>query len=72
MRFNFKQIFVQRSINEDFIWRMNAENIISRFPDAEVSEVESHWQIPELFAADAGDWMRNKRENLILLANSKA
>jgi spore photoproduct lyase len=66
MRFNFKKIFVQRSINEDFIWRMNAENIIRRFPDAEVSEVESHWQIPELFAADAGDWMRNKRENLVL------
>ena len=66
MKFNFKKIFVQRSIYDDFLWRANAENIISRFPDAEIVEVESHWKIPELVGADAGDWMRNKRENLVL------
>ena len=66
MKFDFKRIFVQRSIYGDFLWRANAENIISRFPDAEIIEVESHWKIPELNNADAGDWMRNKRENLVL------
>jgi DNA repair photolyase len=66
MKFNFKKIFVQRSIYDDFIWRANAENIINRFPDAEIVEVESHWKIPELYRADAGDWMQNKRENLVL------
>jgi spore photoproduct lyase len=66
MNFDFKRIFVQRSIFEDFLWRENAENILKRFPNAEIKEVESHWQIPELFEADAKDWMRNKREVLVL------
>ena len=66
MNFDFTRIFVQKSIFEDFLWRENAENIIRRFPSAEVLEVESHWQIPELFGADAKDWMQNKRETLVL------
>lgn len=66
MNFDFKKIFVQRSIFDDFLWREAAENIIKRFPHAEIKEVESHWQIPELFDADAKDWMRNKRETLVL------
>ncbi len=66
MNFDFKKIFVQKSIYEDFIWRANAENIINRFLNAEIIEVESHWQIPELFEADAKDWMQNKREILVL------
>jgi spore photoproduct lyase len=66
MRFDFKTIYVQRSIYDDIIWRSNAENVIQRFPDAEIVEVESHWKIPELFEADASDWMRTKREVLVL------
>ncbi len=66
LNFDFKKIFVQRDIYSDFIWRGAAENIIGRFPNAEIVEVESHWKIPELFEADAGDWMRTKRESLVL------
>jgi DNA repair photolyase len=66
LKFDFKKIYVQRSIYSDFIWRSNAENIIRRFPNAEIVEVESHWKIPELFEADASDWMRTKRESLVL------
>ena len=66
MNYNFKKIYVQRSIFDDFIWRGNAENIIRRYPEAEVVEVESHWRIPELFEADAKNWMLNKRETLVL------
>ncbi len=66
MQYNFKKIFVQRAIYEDFIWRANAEKILAKYPNAEIVEVESHWRIPELFEADAVDWMRNKREVLVL------
>ena len=66
MNFNFKKIYAQTSIFEDFIWRNNAQNIIARFPNAEVVEVKSHWQIPELFEADAENWMQTKRESLVL------
>lgn len=66
MNYNFKKIYVQRSIYDDFLWRANAENILDRFPGAEITEVESHWRIPELFEADAKDWMQNKREVLVL------
>ena len=66
MKFDFKKIYVQRSIFEDIIWRQNAEKILNRYPQAEIVEVASHWKIPELFEADAGDWMLNKRETLVL------
>lgn len=66
MNYDFRRIFVQKSIFEDFLWRENAEHIIGRFPSAEIVEVESHWRIPELFEADAKDWMRSKREVLVL------
>ncbi len=66
MKFDFKTIYVQSKIYEDFIWRANAEKIINKFPDAVVKEVESHWQIPDLFEAEASDWMRTKREHLVL------
>ncbi|MBC7798515.1 MAG: spore photoproduct lyase family protein [Pyrinomonadaceae bacterium] len=66
MNFDFRKIYVQRSIYDDFIWRANAESITSRFPQAEIIEVESHWQIPDLFEADAKDWMKTKRERLVL------
>jgi len=66
LNFSFKKIYVQRSIFDDIIWRSNAEKIIGRFPGAKVVEVESHWKIPELFEADAADWIRTKRESLVL------
>lgn len=66
MKFDFKTIYVQRSIYEDIIWRSNAEKIIQNYPNAELKEVESHWKIPELYDADPSDWMRNKREVLVL------
>lgn len=66
MKLDFKQIYVQRAIYDDLIWRINAENIIRRYPGAEITEVESHWRIPALFQSDAKDWMRNKREVLVL------
>jgi hypothetical protein len=41
---------------------------LARFPDAERIEVPSHWNIPGLHGdpAAADDWLRNKREVLVL------
>lgn len=66
MKFNFKKIYVQRAAREDFVWRERAEDIIKQFPAAQIVEVESHWRIPELFEAEASDWMQIKRERLVL------
>lgn len=42
--------------------------ILARFPDAEVVEVASHWQIPELHgnAGNVERWVRVKTETLVL------
>ncbi|MFC7544665.1 spore photoproduct lyase family protein [Siccirubricoccus deserti] len=40
--------------------------ILARFPAAEHIEVASHWRIPELRDADPDDFLRPKRETLVL------
>jgi spore photoproduct lyase family protein len=42
--------------------------VLGRFPDAEVVEVPSHWQIPELHgnAGNVDRWVRVKTETLVL------
>ena len=42
--------------------------VLARFPDAEVVEVPSHWQIPELHgnAGNVDRWVRVKAETLVL------
>jgi spore photoproduct lyase len=44
------------------------QQIVSRWPDAEVVEVASHWQIPELHGDEANvrRWVRIKTEALVL------
>jgi len=65
-KLNFKRIYVQETINANSQWRQNADEIINRFPQAEIVPVESHWKIEELFSADPSRWMGTKRENLVL------
>ena len=45
-----------------------AREILARFPDANLIEVPSHWQIPALHgdAANDADWLGIKRETLVL------
>jgi len=66
MRLDFKKIYVQESIDENPLWHARALETLARFPAAEVVPVRSHWQIDDLFGADPADWMRTKRENLVL------
>ena len=40
--------------------------ILARFPHAERVPVASHWRIPELRDADAGDWLAAKQGTLVL------
>ena len=40
--------------------------VLARFPDAERIEVESHWRIPDLREADPADFLKPKREVLVL------
>jgi spore photoproduct lyase len=47
---------------------LRGREILARFPDVERIEVASHWKIPELHGNPeaAEDWLRNKREVLVL------
>ena len=40
--------------------------VLARFPDAERIEVASHWRIPDLRDADPADYLRTKRDTLVL------
>jgi spore photoproduct lyase family protein len=40
--------------------------VLERFPDAERIPVASHWRIPDLREADPADFLRPKRETLVL------
>ncbi|MGK7870789.1 spore photoproduct lyase family protein [Falsiroseomonas sp. E2-1-a20] len=40
--------------------------VLAHFPDAERIPVESHWRIPDLREADPADFLRPKRETLVL------
>lgn len=44
------------------------QQVLARFPDAEVVPVESHWQIPELHGNEGSvaRWVRVKTEDLVL------
>lgn len=47
---------------------VRGREILGRFPDAEIVEVDSHWQIPELHgnAGNVERWVRVKTETLVL------
>ncbi len=47
---------------------VRGQEILARFPDAEVVEVDSHWKIPELHgnAGNVERWVRVKTETLVL------
>ncbi|WP_426956497.1 spore photoproduct lyase family protein [Muricoccus radiodurans] len=42
------------------------QQVLARFPDAERIEVASHWRIPDLREGDPGDFLRPKREVIVL------
>lgn len=66
MIIDFKVIYFQKKIREKKSWLAHADSIISRFPKAQVQEVQTHWQIPELAQADPEDWIQTKNQALVL------
>lgn len=66
MRLQFQKIYVQNKVHEDLFWSANAKAIQERFPHAELIEVDQHWRIPEVFAADPQKWIESKNEILVL------
>lgn len=66
MKISPQTIFVQSSIAAHEDWQRRARAILDRFPEAEVREVSAHNRIPELFGADPADWLRSKRNYLVL------
>ena len=58
------RIYLEPAVRE----HARGREILDRFPGAELVEVASHWQIPELHgnAGNVADWLRIKRETLVL------
>lgn len=59
-----KTIYLEPAVREF----PRGRDVLARFPNAARIEVESHWKIPTLFedATRAEDWLRIKREVLVL------
>ncbi|MDF2578180.1 MAG: Radical domain protein [Chlamydiales bacterium] len=66
MRPHFKKIYLQKTIRENMLWNANAQDIINRFPEAEIIEVDQHWRIPALVEASPSDWFHTKNDVLVL------
>jgi spore photoproduct lyase family protein len=47
---------------------LRGQQVLARFPDAEIIDVDSHWQIPELHGNEGNvdRWVRVKTEDLVL------
>ncbi|MGA9873713.1 MAG: spore photoproduct lyase family protein [Rhodococcus sp. (in: high G+C Gram-positive bacteria)] len=52
----------------DAIADLRGQEVLTRFPDAEIIEVDSHWQIPSLHGNEGNvdRWVRVKTEDLVL------
>jgi len=66
MKFDFKKIYVQRSILRHNLARKRRENIINRFPQAETSCRTGKFRT---FLTRREQLMRTKRETLVLGIN---
>ncbi|MEO7162994.1 MAG: spore photoproduct lyase family protein, partial [Bdellovibrionia bacterium] len=62
----FNTIYLQKSARENSTSWSRAKAILSRYPESEIIEVESHWNIPELRNANPQEWIRSKKGILIL------
>ncbi|RYH14629.1 MAG: spore photoproduct lyase family protein [Alphaproteobacteria bacterium] len=59
---DIRQIYLEAAVER----YPRGQEILARFSDAQRILVESHWRIPELREADPGDFLRPKREVLVL------
>lgn len=59
---DIRTIYMEPAVEE----HARGQEILARFPAAERILVDSHWRIPALRESDPGDYLRNKREVLVL------
>lgn len=63
---NFKKIFVDKNKELQPYSRIRVQEVLNKFPDAQVEEVESHWRIPFFDAVNPEYWNKHKRNYLVL------
>ena len=61
---NIKRIWAEPAAFE----LLRGQQVMAKFPDAEIITVESHWQIPQLHGNEGNieDWIKVKTEDLVL------
>jgi spore photoproduct lyase len=58
-----KLIYVEPAVRD----YSRGREVLARFPEAQITEVASHWKIPQLAdPALAEDWLKVKRDTLVL------
>jgi DNA repair photolyase len=66
MNVNFKTILYEEAIDLNSDYKKAAEETLSRFPEAKVIKVKSHNKIKELYEMDPKEWIKSKRDYLVL------
>lgn len=66
MKVNFKKIFVQSSLLKNQYYKERINQITSNFPQAEVQEIKTHNHVDELRSIDPVQWVKSKRDYLVL------
>jgi spore photoproduct lyase len=66
MNVNFKTIFYEESIDSREEYKKAAEETLQRFPEAKVVKVKSHNRIKELYEMDPKQWIKAKKDYLVL------
>jgi DNA repair photolyase len=65
LKLNFKTIYVENN-NYSQSEQNRLDSILSKFPDAQIKKVASHWKIPDLADMDPVRWITAKKEILVL------
>lgn len=66
MNVDFKKIFYEEDIDLNEDYKETALETIKRFPNAEIIKVKSHNKIKELYEMDPKQWIKSKRDYLVL------
>ena len=66
MNVNFKTIFYEEAIDSKEEYKKAAEETLQKFPEAKVIKVKSHNRIKELYEMDPKQWIKAKKDYLVL------
>lgn len=66
MNLSFKKIFYEEAIDLNPEYKETALETIKRFPEAQVIKVKSHNKIKELYDMDPKEWIKSKKDYLVL------